>query len=553
MAQKQPYQIHIIDNTAHVISTSTGFADSIKFQNLLKQQKARLLRKGYLLSEYKINWSDSLFSANFYKGPVYKWGEINSSQVPESLLSKSGYKQNRFLNNKVKASSIGLALSNIIHESETNGYPFASVKLDSVHISGDTISANIVYQPGPAITYGKLALSDSLFIKRRYLESYLGINEGATFNSNQIDNIPRLLKQLDFCQMEKQPEIKFELKQCKVNLNLKSVKANTIDALIGLAPNQSNTKKMLATGYVNLDLHNLFHSGKQLYFSWRSYAQESQNLNAIYNHTNLFGSVLNVKIAFGLMKQDTSFLNKNFYLHLGYKRPAYELNLTSQILSSRLLSPVISNGSEPTPEIDFDAQYYGVEVLKNELDNKLNPTKGFTLKLMTNIGSKKVLDTDFVDSTAYDNLDRRMLQGSATITAEWVMPLSSLFVGYTKWEAATIKSSGTLFNNDLFRLGGVNSLRGFNELEIYASSYWKTTWEARLLLGPNSRLFGFLDVAGVQNDVSLPYNLYVGIGTGLLLNTQVGDLQLVLAVGKSEQQSLSLTDSKIHIGYAAKF
>ena len=108
--------------------------------------------------------------------------------------------------------------------------------------------------------------------------------------------------------------------------------------------------------------------------------------------------------------------------------------------------------------------------------------------------------------------------------------------------------------NDLYRLGGVNSIRGFNELGIYASSYLLTKFETRLILGATSRLFAFADWALVDNKVLKEMGEhYFGMGTGILLETKGGALQLVFAVGKSAQQSLSLTESKIHVGYVAKF
>lgn len=553
LAQKVPYQITYTDNSARSINKVSGETDSLTFVNLLRIERKKLLKEGHLLASYRINWSDSVYKAELYKGDVFTWGSIDTRQVPDGLLTKSGFRQYQFKNKVVKASTIGDLLTRIIHQSEMNGLPFASVKLDSVHIVDSTISGKLVYQAGPEIKYGQLEASDSALVKDKYLESYLELNEGQLFNSSQIDKIPRMIRQLSFCSLDKPPEIKFEHKTCKIKLYLKPNKANSIDALLGLAPNQTNDNKLLATGYVNLDLHNLFRSGKQLYFSWRSYGASSQKLMVFYNHTNLFGSVINVKGAFDLLKQDTTFLNRNFYLTIGYKKAAYELNLTSQYLTSRLLSYTQTNAAGLVPEIDFDAQYYGVEFTKNELDNKLNPTRGWSIRSGVNIGAKKVLDTDFVEADVYDSLERKMIQGGISITGELAIPVSKIVVGYTKWEASTIQTSGILFNNDLYRLGGVNSLRGFNELEIYASSYWLTQWEARLILGPESRLFGFFDWAYMQNQETKPFNNYIGVGAGILLNTQAGNIQLVLAFGKSGQQSLSLTESKIHIGYVAKF
>ena len=202
---------------------------------------------------------------------------------------------------------------------------------------------------------------------------------------------------------------------------------------------------------------------------------------------------------------------------------------------------------------DFNAQYYGVEFIKNEFDYIINPTKGWSVHSYINVGAKTILNTSFVPNELYDSLETQVLQSNLNLSSELAVPISKLFVAYAKIELTTIVSNGRLFSNDLLRLGGVNSLRGFNELEIYSSGYALAKFEGRLLISENSRLFGFVDWAFSENKV-LSYNsTYLGIGTGILLDTPSGVFQLVYAVGKSPKQSLSLAESKIHFGYVARF
>ena len=550
--QELNYSIRILGADNEIKKELEGTTDSLGFARLINKERAKLLKKGYLLSFPAIATLDTTqHVASIVTGARFKWGNFDVNEVPESLLSKAGFRKNEFKDAPVNAARLGELLSGIIISSETNGYPFAEVKLDSVGVNGDTISAKIRYRPGPEISYDSLVLLPNNIVKSDYMASTLGVRKGDAFNSKVVEKIPARIKGIAYCALEEPPTIKFENKSCKIKLPLKPVKANSIDALLGLAPNQNN--KLLFTGYVNLDLQNLFKSGKQLYFSWRQLGESSQKLSTFYNHTNLFGSVVNIKGAFDLLKQDTTFINRNFYLNVGYDQASYSLELTSRYLVSRLLSEGNDNTSA-VPEIDFDAQYYGIGFTKNEFDNKANPLRGWYLESGISVGAKKIYKTDFVPVEVYDSLDQQMLQGLINITGEGVVPLSRMFVLFGHAEVASINSKGTLFTNDLYRLGGVNSIRGFNELGIYASSYLLTKFETRLILGATSRLFAFVDWALVDNKVLKEMGEhYFGMGTGILLETKGGALQLVFAVGKSAQQSLSLTESKIHVGYVAKF
>lgn len=552
-AQKLPYKLYVIDAQKDTLKNLSGHVDSLKFKKIIKVEYLKFVRKGYVLAEVIKFKNDSLFTAKISIGETYRWGEFNINNLPDVLLSKTGYNIKQFEGTQVDPSKLGKLLSKIIKESDYGGYPFASVMLDSVIVSKNHISAKVQYEAGPQIKYANIASSENDFVKSSYLESYLGIREGHLFDSRKIDVIAKKMENLSYCKLKSSPKIKFENKSCKVWLDIKPVKANKVDAMVGLAPNQLDNNKMLATGYVKLDLHNLFRSGKRLTFNWSQFGVQSQVLKARYIHTNLFKSVINIGGDFNLFKQDTSFLNRNFKLDIGYDNGSHKVNFTSNFMASSLLSNTNETNIDDLTLIDFNAQYYGIEFIKNELDYLINPTKGWTLISTINIGAKTILNTSFVPSDLYDSLETQVLQSNLNLSSELVIPISKLFVAYSKVQLATVLSDGRLFNNDLLRLGGVNSLRGFNELEIYSSGYALIQVEGRLLLSENSRLFGFVDWAYSKNIV-LNYNdTFLGLGTGLVLDTPSGAFQLVYAVGKSPKQSLSLAESKIHFGYVARF
>jgi surface antigen Omp85-like protein len=550
--QKLPYSITIVNPSLEVTKELTGEADSLRFQKIVKIEYLKLLRKGNVVASVKQTENDTLYQASISTGSIYRWGSFNVDQIPEVLLSKTGFSKKQFDNTKIDVSRLSKLIVKIIEESDHNGYPFTTIKLDSVKLSDDHISANILYSSGQRIKYAAVELNKE-FIKTGYLESYLKIRQGALFNSSQVDAIENKIDKLTYCKLEGLPKIRFENKSCKIALNISSIRANTVDAMLGLAPNQLEEGKMLATGYVKLDLHNLFKSGKRITFNWQQFGVQSQMLNARYIHTNLFKSVINLQGEFNLFKQDTTFINRDFRIDIGYDIGDYIVNITSNFITSKLLSGTDINKVEDLDLIDFNAQYYGAEISKIKFDNIINPSRGWSSKAKFNVGSKTILNTSFVPNELYDSLEKQSLQSNMSITSELALPISNIFIAYSKFELATIASNGKLFSNDLYRLGGINSLRGFNELEIYSSAYAMLQLEARLLLGENSRLFGFADWAYSRNEVLNNKDNFLGIGAGLLLDTPSGVIQLVYAVGKSSKQLLSLTESKIHFGYVARF
>jgi hemolysin activation/secretion protein len=104
-------------------------------------------------------------------------------------------------------------------------------------------------------------------------------------------------------------------------------------------------------------------------------------------------------------------------------------------------------------------------------------------------------------------------------------------------------------------LGGFNSLRGFDELSIYASSYVISTAEFRFFTGTESFLNIFANGGWYEMSSQGGYfnETPLGLGTGINLKTQAGIFSVSLAIGWQNKITTQLQNSKIHIGYISTF
>jgi outer membrane protein assembly factor BamA len=112
-----------------------------------------------------------------------------------------------------------------------------------------------------------------------------------------------------------------------------------------------------------------------------------------------------------------------------------------------------------------------------------------------------------------------------------------------------------LFLNELFQLGGIKTLRGFDEESFYASEYAIATIEYRYLIGSASYLFSFLDAAHLGRK-SVQGNLkgkYAGLGAGIALETKSGLFSLAYAAGKNKDLPFNFREAKIHFGFVSLF
>jgi hemolysin activation/secretion protein len=112
-----------------------------------------------------------------------------------------------------------------------------------------------------------------------------------------------------------------------------------------------------------------------------------------------------------------------------------------------------------------------------------------------------------------------------------------------------------LFVNELYRIGGLKSLRGFDEESIYASAYSIGKLEYRYLLEQNSFLFVFFNAAKYENKSRTIHlnDTPFGFGAGIDFETKIGIMSVSYAFGKQFNNPIYFRNGKIHFGIVNYF
>ena len=142
----------------------------------------------------------------------------------------------------------------------------------------------------------------------------------------------------------------------------------------------------------------------------------------------------------------------------------------------------------------------------------------------------------------------------ANIMAEYYIPLYRHFVLKLTSNTQYAFPNNGFYKNELFDLGGFNSLKGFDENRFQTSAYSVFTIEQRYLYEQNSNVFAFFNIAGFKDylnpdKINIPY----GFGIGTNLSTKAGIFSITYALGTLSTNSLQFSNSKIHIGYVNRF
>jgi outer membrane protein assembly factor BamA len=548
---------HDADHVGKYLHYSHTFADSsqayIQIQSILNA----LNTQSYFLATLDdVYWRNDSCMATISIGNKLIINKLNKGNLPEWLLKKIDFKETYFENKVFKPETIASLCSRTLSFSQDHGYPFASIKLDSIAIENQQLNASVNFKFGPFFKFDTLLIAGKTNIKRQFLENYLRIESGEVYSQEKVDNIARAIQQLPYLKLTGPINVFFNSGTVRVELILEDVKSNQVDGIVGLLPNAQKDGGVMLTGEFNLVLRNLFQTGKMIKGEWRRFQEASQLLNLEYLHPNVLHSDFDVSGAFNFLKQDSTFLNINRKFSLFYRlNSTGKLSLNIGYLSARIGSNRTLKSATVLPSFaDFDYVSYGLGYDFNSVDNLFYPRKGLLLHVDIAIGNKVISKNAIFDSKLYDPIALKSVMMVGNVSIEKFIRVAGNSVFLLKTVGGKIVNK-TIFFNDLYRLGGLKSLRGFNDNYFYASDFNINTVEFRQYIDETSYLLLFAEQSYLYYNLAagklLDYP--TGLGAGVSFTSGPGIFSFVYSVGKSKQQQMSLNQSKIHFGFISRF
>lgn len=512
--------------------------------------------------------NDSLnYSAYLKIGNQFSWDKISLKdkqyRIPNHIKGK-------WQKSLVLPSDLANRLNNIVTYYQNNGYPFAKANLDSITISNRELSAIINLAPGPKIVWDEIKIEGDAKLKPYYFANYLGIQKGKSYDESLFLSINKRLKELPFAKSIKAPEVKFTKDKATVILYLKAKSANFINGVIGVLPNTSSAltgdeSQLVITGDLKLHLGNSFGYGEKLKINWKRIQAETQELKTDEDIPFIFKSPFGFSHNLNLLKQDTSFITYKNQIGLKYdiSSEKYFTAFWENEGTNKLSNQAINQSNLTSNSGSKNA--YGFKFHLNLLDYKFNPRKGFLLNLEAKAGLKKLtgikqgekiiipfFETEDISSSLL--VPETSMIYESEITVESYIPI---------WKALTLKianNSGLkqndfLLDNELFRLGGFQLLRGFDQQSVFVTNYSIFTTEIRFLFEENSNLNLFWDQSIIQKLTLLENELEypIAFGAGINFETKPGIFSLSYALGKFSDTPLQFSSAKIHFGFVNLF
>ena len=369
---------------------------------------------------------------------------------------------------------------------------------------------------------------------QKFIRNYFKINPQTIFSKEKIEEISQLTKTLTFVDQKKKPEVLFKKDSTHLYLFLTKQTSSSFDGIINFA-SKDDGKGLLLNGNLDLKLNNVFNSGEQLELFWNKVAEEKTEFNILVKAPYLINSRFSSELGFNIFRQDSTFLNTNFNF-----KTEYDFNNFSKI--SLLFSSEKSSYLLDTESNNFDSfsnNFIGIEykistlsktnLFKYKLNVNIQPVIGRRKTEISQINQQKLLISSFANFKTSEK--------------------SYIFL---KNETGILNSNNYLVN-ELFRIGGVNTIRGFNEQSIFTSQYSYLNLEYRYLTSLSSYIYTITDLGAYENIVENNYQKVIGIGLGYGFKLNNSNVNFAYANGFNFKDTTKFNNSKIIVKWTSFF
>jgi outer membrane protein assembly factor BamA len=539
--------------------------------NFLNDVMTALYNKGYLLASWKETGlaSDTLLVV-VEQHELITWAGLLPGQTDVYFLQGAGIRPDQWQGRPVRPEEIAKTMQSILAFAENHGYPFASVRLCNHTWSDSVLVAELCLDLNRFIAFDTIQVLGNALLSANYLEQFTGISAGEPYNESLLRKLDAALDELPFIKRTQPSVVRFSGAEAKPVVYIDERNANQFDFIVGFLPNNEITGRLIVTGQGNLQLHNSFGQGEQLRIQFSKLESSTKSLNADLLYPYLPRLPLGIDAGFQFFLKDSTFLERDARLGLLYTLSGstyikgqvsfYNSDVlfidTAFILATRVLPA----------EADIRTNTYGLEFMSEQLDYKLNPRKGWAIRLSGNIGRKMIRENqqitgltdpfspEFDFSTLYDSIELNSMAVDYQYDLQWFQPLGNVGTVLIRGRGAA-NLNQELFSNELYRIGGNTLLRGFDELSMFVSEYHILSLETRYLLSKNSFAGLFTDIGyTVDRSLNAPfYDQPFGFGAMITFETKAGIFGLTYALGGTDQNPVLIRNAKIHFGYINYF
>ena len=427
-------------------------------------------------------------------------------------------------------------LRKISKEIVRNGSAFSTVQINDYRREKDTLIGYLSIKESQQRKIDALVLRGYEKFPKSFIKHIARLRTQQPFNKAAVLKKSNRLKTLPFALIERDAEVLFTNDSTKVYLYPKKKKANSFDGFLGFS-NSEDTESLVLDGYLNLNLINNLNYGEQVNLIYKSDGNEQRRLQIGFKLPYILKIPVSLLGDLTIFRKDSTFvttsqnatfeygITPNFTTALGFDR-----NSSTALLARQQVGQTV---------LDYVANYGTIELKYALQQNSLRFPFKTIVRLRSKVGTRKTED-------------RSIRQQKYEVLLSNIFKLNKKNHIYVKGDLAFLNSEMYIFN-ELYRFGGMTSIRGFEENSLTASLFSLLNTEYRYLLSSDLYIHSILDYGYAEDPTSNLKSTLTSIGLGLGLTTKSGLLSINFANGKSKEERFQFSNLKVHVSLVATF
>lgn len=523
----------------------TRFANKSQAVNSIRNVYGILVADGYTDCKIDTIVKDSSIVVQVVKGERYLLKAIRwtGDSLPKNIRTVRQGKPRPF-----NGSELGLTAIKVLTTCENNGYPFASIQVENLDYDSAGIIASMRLDRGKQFSMDSLVIKSEQKMPVRYVRNYINFGKNDLYDESQFSSLEKKLREIPFLQMIRPPEVLFKpTGKADLYIYLKKKKANYFNGILGIRPDDV-TGKINLTGDAEIKLLNALNTGEEFYLNWRKMQAQTQELTVKTMLPFVLNAPLGIDGGLKIYKRDTTFSSVKtalgLVLQMGGRdrlKVFVERNQISQ-LSSFVVTQALGN---------VNSTLYGLAIQKEKLDYVLNPRTGYSIVLEAAAGSRKVASNNLSDSPSSPQSGQIYRIESVL---QYFQPTFRSQCIRAAVNGATVVAE-KLYDNEIYRFGGLRTMRGIDEESIFATSFAVFTLEYRLLFEENSALYLFADQGWYEKKGVTSFNTDTPIsyGAGVNFETKAGIFTFNYSLGQQFNNPVLVRNAKVSFGFTSVF
>ncbi|MDP8229244.1 MAG: POTRA domain-containing protein [Candidatus Electryoneaceae bacterium] len=424
----------------------------------------------------------------------------------------------------------------LLNDLTDNGYPFAVVTLvpSKVRNCDGYVSADVTFQVerGPFIRLRDIDFTGNRMTRKRLLMLESRLMRGSMFRQSDIERAIDRLERLSYIRYvgpiklyNASPGV------ATVSIPVVERKVNSLSGILSVDP--SNNKP---TGELQVEFGNLLGTGRRLQFGWFGLNPQRHGIQLGYREPWLFGKPWHASFDLERWEQDSLSIITRYRVGLDWE--PFDRMIGSGIVTDETINAV--------QEDDSGSQAVWMElcVTVDRFNHRWNPTDGYQLSFRSARGLRW-WDDRMSQNRSVNNLNRETMTVQAVhrmIRFDANKPQGILF-----WKLSVEDLSGSgVVREDLIRIGGIGSIRGYAEENYLVRGIVCGTMELRWRPDVDG-YFGlsadFGHIHRYDPQLYVPKRNLASVGITAMITTTAGRLGLNLALANGEP----ITKARLHI------